>query len=212
MGKPKTIEKNTDPYHRTPLIDLNVLPSRYRRKKIKPLHLLPWVLWVALLGLMYPVVANLVQAQMSFQQAKSKFQSVQASIEAYQPLAQEMESLQAEIETAHQTTEAIQRSYRDIKLDSPLWSEVLTFVTGNTPQGIKITNLVQNGDQILVEGNTDSYQRILEMDQTLKGVERFSNVELQSINQVNDEESAPNPPSVYQFQFSIEVNERAGQP
>lgn len=207
------------------LMDLNILPERYRRKRIKPIMVLPWLLWIALIGLMYPMVTNLIQAQMTFQEAKSDFLITQATVEAYQPMSDELDSLQAEIDEANQKAERIKSSYQDIRVDSPRWSEYLSLIKENTPRGADLTSVVQSGEQITVEGYAKSYQGVLDMNEMLRDVERFSKVELQSINRVANKEPTPTPPEngeenpaqptpsfVYSFRFSIGIKQEVTQP
>ncbi len=225
MDRTNIIKDRTNQRSDPVLMDLNILPERYRRKKVKPIMVLPWVLWIALVGLMYPMVTNLIQAQTAYHEAKTGFLTTQATVEAYQPLSEEMDSLQAQIDEANQTVEKIQSSLQEIKIDSPSWSEILSLIKNNTPRGVALSTIVQSGDQIVVEGSAKSYQLVLDMDETLKGVDRFSKVELQAINRAISEEPtptpsetgedkpiAPTPSYVYSFRFSIDINQEVTQP
>lgn len=225
MDRTNVIKNRKDQIRDPVLLDLNILPERYRRKKIKPLMVLPWVLWIALIGLVYPMIMNLIQAQGTFQETKTEFLTTQATVEAYQPLTAELDALQAQIDEANQTVDNIKSSYQDIHIDSRHWSEILTLIKENTPQGTELTNVIQNGDQIAVEGYAKSYQMVLDMDGLLKKVEAFSKVELQAINRVVSKEPTPIPPEtgeespvvptptfVYSFRFSIDINQEVSQP
>lgn len=225
MDRTNVIKNRKDQGKDPLLIDLNILPERYRRKKITPLMVLPWVLWIASIGLVYPMIMNLIQAQATFQEAKTEFLTTQATVESYQPLAAELDALQAQIDEANQAVEDIKSSYQGINIESQQWSEILTLIKDNTPQGTEITNVVQNGDQIVVEGYAKSYQMVLDMDGLLKNVGCFSKIELQAINRVVSKQPTPTPseageeslfvptPSfVYSFRFSIDIKQEVTQP
>ncbi len=59
------------------LFDLNILPLRHRRKKIKLVHILPWQILIILLGMLYPAGINALDAQAQFIQSKSDLNQVQ---------------------------------------------------------------------------------------------------------------------------------------
>lgn len=207
------------------LIELNVLPQRYRRRRFQLLTVLPWVLWVLLLALLYPIGTRFIRTEESFQEASREFQQVQLTMQEYQPLAEEIESLQSELETVNEEAEKIRTSLEEIKVESPQWSELISLVHQETPLRVELDRISQGENQIFVSGLADTYRDILIMAENLNSHDEFTDAQLESITRVNlpqptpQSESAENlpsptttPPTGYTFQITITISGEVTQP
>lgn len=206
------------------VLDINILPDRYRRKKIRLLSILPWLLLAILLALLYPAVFQALQAEEEFQESSQAYQAIQATVENYTSLENEIETLESDLEAANQQLESFSASYSDFQLQSTNRSEQLDLILSAKPPGITLGNLVQQGGEIILEGSADAYQLPLEMVETLQSLERFSIVELNAIQVViseqagstpvpsEEEQPPPTPTAVYTFQISIRSGDEEGQP
>ncbi len=206
------------------LLNINVLPDRYRRKKFRLMNILPWLLLVILLALLYPAVVQALQAEEEFQESKQAFQAIQATVESYRSLENEIETLESALEAANQQLESFSASYGDFQLQSTTRSEQLDLILSAKPPGITLGNLVQQGGEIILEGTADAYQLPLQMVESLQSLERFSSVRLKAIQAViseqtgstpvpsEEEQPPPTPTPGYTFQISIRSGDEEGQP
>lgn len=206
------------------VLDINILPDRYRRQKIRLLSILPWLLLVILLALLYPAVVQALQAEEEFQESSQAYQAIQATVESYSSMENEIETLETALEAANQQLESFSASYGNFQLQSTDRSEQLDLILSAKPPGITLGNLVQQGSEIILEGTADAYQLPLEMVETLQSLERFSSVELNAIQAVISEEAGstpvpgeeeqppPTPAPGYTFQISIQSGNKEGLP
>ena len=105
------------------LFDINILPQRYRRKRIRLVSILPWFTFVTLLGLLYFSGILALEAQGQFKQSQIDLARVQSALESYQSSAEQVESLENEIEAAYLLRDQITDSYQGIDLTGTHWSD-----------------------------------------------------------------------------------------
>lgn len=213
------------------LVDLNILPPRHRQRQIRLMTILPWVLWVILLALLYPVGRRFLEVERDFQTTRLAYQQVQNTMESYQPRAEEINALETEIAQVNSAKDNIQSSLENIQVQSPLWSELISRVRQETPTRIDLVSVVQEEDQLLVSGNSKTYQDVLDMEDNLKENEAFAGVQIESISETRIDQptptvipttqtgesagqpqATPTPLAGYAFQISIQVNEGGIQP
>ncbi|MCJ7734631.1 MAG: hypothetical protein MUP11_08780, partial [Anaerolineales bacterium] len=82
------------------VFDINILPERYRRKKIRLVAVLPWLLFLVFLTALYPSLLIAQEAQSNFKRSQFQVAVLQTSLETYQSAANEMTALQDEIDVA----------------------------------------------------------------------------------------------------------------
>ncbi|MCJ7715372.1 MAG: PilN domain-containing protein [Anaerolineales bacterium] len=178
------------------LFDINILPERYRRKRIRLVNILPWVIFIILLGTLYPVGIIALDAQSQFIQSKSDLALVQSRMENYQSASEEMDSLTSEIETTTQLRDQILASYQGIDLQGTNWSESLFRIQEIIPEGISLTLVSQFEDQIQLNGVSESYDNILDFEGRLSGLDAVSNAQIDSVELIIEEEQEPAVPAV----------------
>lgn len=170
------------------LFDINILPQRYRRKRIRLLSILPWFMFIVLLGLLYPSGIMALEAQAQFKRSQINLAQVQSVLESYQSSAEKVNSLENEIETAYQLKEQITASYQGIDLHGTNWSDTLFSIKGITPEEISLTLITQQDNQIFLEGISTSYPIILDFVEELKSLDELKSVQIESVTQIIEEE------------------------
>ena len=207
------------------LFDINILPQRFRRKKISVGIVLPWLLFLVLLGLLYPSGIMALKSQAFFNQSEIELAQVQTTLDSYQSAANELEELEAEIEEMYQFRDQIIESYQGINFQSTKWSGTLFLIDENAPEGITWTLISQQGNEIRLEGISLSYSTILELGEILQGLDGIQNVQIDTIDQVIIEESGtvlpeggedtqplPTPSPSYTFTILAYTSEEEGLP
>ena len=166
------------------LFDFNILPQRLRRRKIRLAGVLPWLVFILLLGALYPSGGLTLQAQAVFQNSKDQLEAVQTSLENYQSAAVEMESLQSEIDLETEKRDQIFLAYQGLDMQGLSWSSILYQIESVSPDGIAWTLLTIQEDQIQLEGIADNYQTILSLEDALDTIEELFSIRIERADQV----------------------------
>lgn len=172
------------------LFDINILPQRYRRKRIRLVSILPWLLFIVLLGLLYFSGILALEAQAQFKQSQINLAQVQSALESYQSSAEQVESLENEIEAAYLLRDQITDSYQGIDLTSTHWSDTLFSIKGIIPEGISLSLVTQQENQILLQGISNSYSIILDLVENLNELDAVQSVQIESVTRIVEEEYA----------------------
>jgi len=170
------------------LFDINILPQRYRRKRIRLVSILPWLLFIVLLGLLYFSGILALEAQAQFKQSQIDLAQVQSALENYQSSAEQVESLENEIEAVYLLRDQITDSYQGIDLSSTHWSDTLFSIKGIIPEGISLSLVTQQENQILLQGISNSYSIILDLVENLNGLDAVQNVQIESVTRIVEAE------------------------
>ncbi|MCD4801765.1 MAG: PilN domain-containing protein [Anaerolineales bacterium] len=170
------------------LFDINILPQRYRRKRIRLVSILPWLLFIVLLGLLYFSGILALEAQAQFKQSQIDLAQVQSALENYQSSAEQVESLENEIEAANLLRDQITDSYQGVDLTGTHWSDTLFSIKGIIPEGISLSLVTQQENQILLQGISNSYSIILDLVENLNGLDAVQNVQIESVTRIVEAE------------------------
>ncbi len=170
------------------LFDINILPQRYRRKRIRLVSILPWFLFIVLLGLLYFSGIMALEAQAQYKRSQIDLAQVQSVLEDYQSSSEEVESLENEIEAAYQLRDQITASYQGIDLSGSHWSDTLFSIKRIVPEGISLSLVAQQDNQIFLEGISTAYPIILDLVEKLNGLDAVQSVQIESVTQIVEEE------------------------
>ena len=184
-------QKSNTPGGTSGLFDLNILPKRYRRNRVQFNKYLPWLLFLVLLGLLYPTSILAFKSQSLYKQREMELKQIQATMESYQAGANEITLLESEIDAVHQQRDLITESFSGIDLNRKTWNEPLFLLSANTPTNITLTHISQQDNQIQLEGTADSYQAILNLKDTLEKLEEFHIAQINSISQISEGAAQP---------------------
>ncbi len=206
------------------LFDINILPERYRRKKFRPVAILPWLLLILFLAALYPSVLIAREAQSTFTRSQLEVSNLQTSLESYQSAAVKLAALQEEINLQVQQKEQIQSSYQGLDLKGSNWSPTLFRVVQNAPDGISLTSVTQQDQEILLEGTAAAYPQVLEYLDSLSSLEEFSAVQIEAIDQIivdpltlvpadpaGENLPAASPPASYTFSLLVSLDKEGQQ-
>ena len=175
------------------LFDINILPARFRRKKLSLASILPWVILVVLLGTIYPTYQLAIQEQGSFQENRLALARVQAELDIYQTNSQEQVDLQNQINDALAQKDAIIHSFGGLKFSNIKWSPTLFQIDQLLPEGVSWVQISQQNVSIQLDGYSVEYQSVINLLDSLRSLDSLGNVEISSIEQMDLEESSEAP-------------------
>jgi len=199
------------------IFDLNLLPQRYQPRRIRLVAVLPWLLLLVLLAALYPSY-NLAQAAHSdFKRVESEVAVLQSALESYQSAETELIGIQEQIDLALEQRDLILASYQGIDLQGSNWSPGLRQIVNIVPDNISWTTVVQQDEEIILEGIAGGYETVLDFQSRLNGLDSFSAVRIDSIEQIVDDPAEftvvtdedgqvlPAPPAAYTFLITISL-------
>ena len=187
------------------LFDINILPDRFRRKRLSLANVLPWLILVVLLGTIYPTWQLASQAQTTFQGQRLSLAQIQAEFDLYQTNTQEQEDLQAQIDSALAQKEALIESYGGLEFSTVPWSPTLYQINQVLPGGVSWSQIAQRDQSIQLEGVSPEYMLVIDLMNSLRGVEGLESVEINSIEVIDPEafstpsEETGAAPTIYKF-------------
>jgi Tfp pilus assembly protein PilN len=164
--------------------DFNMLPERYQRRKIRLVAILPWMLFLLFISALYPSFLLAQETQSIFKRTEFEVTVLQTSLETYQSAANEIASLQDQIDSTTKRRDQILDSYQGIDLQGSSWSPALFKIDNTNPDGISWTSIIQQDQEISLEGIASTYQDVLDLKSRLTNLGVFSDVRIDSIDQI----------------------------
>ena len=175
------------------ILQMNILPERHQRRKIRPGTVLALIFILVQLLLLYPVSSILTQEQSRFLARKSAFQELQTKVDSYNTPQEHIAELEAELESANQQLLGFEDSYSALNFQNTAWSEFLDLVLKQTPDALLVESILFQDSTILIVGRSESYQLPLVMVNNLQSQELFSGARALSIQVIPSEEDPQTP-------------------
>jgi type IV pilus assembly protein PilN len=139
------------------MILINLLPHREEKRRLRKQAFFVGLGMAVVAGVVLVALWYAVQQQMtSSQQARNEFLS--ASIHKLDDEIKDVSSLQAEIESL----KARQRAVEDLQTDRNMPVYLLNELVSQTPEGIYLTSVKQDGQNVLVTGIAQTNERVSE--------------------------------------------------
>jgi len=169
------------------------------------------------LSALYPSFLLAQEAQSIYIQTEYEVTVLQTSLETYQSAANEMTALQNQIDSATERRDQILDSYQGIDLHGSDWSHALYKIDNIVQDGISWTSIIQQDQEISLEGIASTYQGVLDLHSSLDNLEEFSNAQIDSIDQVisdpaefiveitEDGQSPVSLPPTYEFSIVVSL-------
>ena len=173
------------------MFDINILPDRYRRRKLTLWTALPTVLFLLLLAAIYPAYLRSVSAQDAFKASEATLNQVQTSFEAYQSSNEDMLALEAEIAAEKELQDQIISSYGGLEVSGQKYSPTLYAIVGLTPESIRWTFISELGGVFRLEGVAADYPEIISLLESLQTITDFEKVEIISVDEWLPDEPVP---------------------
>jgi Tfp pilus assembly protein PilN len=189
------------------MFDINILPQRYRRRKITIWMVLPTILLLVLLAATYPAYQAAENAQTVFKNSRSALAEVQTTFNAFQINNADLVAIENEIRAESELRDQILSSYGGLQVSGNKWSPTLDAVVRSAPSGIQWLSISQQEGVIRLEGVSGSYDLLISLADSLEPISGIAEVEIGSVEEWLSEEEPPPLPS-----DDLEGAEEADQP
>ena len=175
------------------MFDINLLPQRYRRRKIKLWMVLPTILLLILLGAAYPAYQSAVLAQADYGESQSSLTLIQTTLEEFQASNQDLSDILTEIQTEVELRDQILASYGGLQVSGEKWSPILNDILQSSPDGIQWLAISREENLIRLEGVAGSYNLLISLADGLEPIGGIQEVEIGSVETFLSEDEVPQP-------------------
>jgi Tfp pilus assembly protein PilN len=165
-------------------IDLNILPERYRPRKLSFRRTRPWLVAIGYALVLIPSFQLLAQASSVIGPLEREFRDTTAALADFREVSQEREALQAQYDELIRQASQIQTDYRSATIQTVPWGSTLKAIVGLTPGGVRLTSISQSADEVMLTGEADAYALPLDYADRLMQRGSFSDVIVDAIRRL----------------------------
>jgi hypothetical protein len=187
------------------LLDINVLPQRHRKARLRWASVAPWLSLLGLIILVYPTFQWFVATNDEFGLVARDLAHMRSTQIALQTPSGTESALSTQIASVNDQTQGIRAAADSLNLQQIAWGETIQRALDLAPLGVDVSSVVQTEDQVEITGLASSYQIPLAYAQRLKDSGRFSDVSVSVVSR--NPEASPTPSSA-----SPTPSTSAGQP
>jgi Tfp pilus assembly protein PilN len=165
------------------LLDINILPSRYRRRRLT---------WRAILLGLTPLLFALLLSASGYlwldtsarlQQQQEALRRAQAALDEYQPLLDQQEDMAAQLEGIRTQSDQIHEAVANASLRDLHWSEALELIVRTIPEGVEITNIDLSESEVSISGNASDHMLPLSLADLLFQSPLIADITINSIEE-----------------------------
>lgn len=166
------------------LPDLNLLPARYRPTRPSLTTVGAWLLFVILLGLLYPSYTRFQEASSSLAAQRVRLDAAQERLDNTLVQPQQLEETRAEIELARETAAGLRQALAEVRIQTMLWGFQLKSVVAALPASVEIESLRHEQSALGIAGTAQEYGAVLEYAEALRSLGDFDSVSVEAISRV----------------------------
>jgi Tfp pilus assembly protein PilN len=173
------------------LFDINILPERYRRRKIRFIGLLPWLIFLLLLAALYPTGLMALESQAVLREKQSAFNEIQSEVENFQVASDRLDALQANIDSQTELRDQIINSYQGLELNGSIWHSTFINLEAAAPDGISWKQISRQENELFINGIANNYSVVISLVDALDNLEELRDVRITTVDQIQVEEDQP---------------------
>ena len=182
-------ENSTDPPERVEgLLNINVLPERYQPRRVAFTTVLAWLIFVALVGLLYLSTQRFQQGTQALAEQRVRFAAAQEALQAAEVQPAEIEALQNEISALQEQAGELAEAVELVNIQRVQWGSQLAGIVLAAPDGLRLNTISQEGEQVTLSGMAEQYGLPLAYRDSLMDNPDLSNVVLLSIARIEADE------------------------
>lgn len=133
-------------------LDLNILPARYRRRRLSLRIIRLWFITLAFVGLIYPSYMIYNEADVALRRQELKLAGIQQVLDTYEPLVEEKDEILAQIEEVNTQSLEIESVAENAVIQDVVWSDILESIVSTIPQGVELVSVQQRDSEVLIVG------------------------------------------------------------
>jgi len=166
------------------MIDFNLLPRRYRARKLSLTAMRPWLFVITSILVFGLAMYQYSIAYSGLQSVGRDLERVQAGLDNYQPLIEEKDALEAQLNSVRDEIFEIEAAFQFVAIQTIEWSDVLNSVFENAPSGLDFTSVSQSTEELVLMGVTEDYHLPLSFSEELEALGLSTTVSVEAIVKV----------------------------
>lgn len=179
---------------RASMLDLNVLPPRYRRPRLHWANVAPWLSLLGLIILVYPTFQWFLTTNRAFGDVARQLDHQRATQMALETPSGTEAALRSEIADVQGETDRLQSAMQSVDLQKVAWGDEMRYVLDQAPAGALVSQVREQGSGLVLNGQATTYPVALVYAQRLQDSGRFVSVQIDVISQAM--ETSPTPTTV----------------
>ncbi len=166
------------------MIDFNLLPRRYRARKLSLTAMRPWLFVITSILVFVLARYQYSISHSALQSVGRDLEKVQAELDNYQPLIEKKDALEAQINSINDEIFEIEAAFQFVAIQTIEWSSIINTVIENAPSGLDFTSVYQSTEELVLLGVTEDYHLPLTFSEELEAMGLSSTVSVESIVKV----------------------------
>lgn len=164
------------------LLDVNLLPARYRRARVSWSSVLAWLALIALFGLLVPSYQQWQSASARLNTERQALAQTQAEMEAMDPNAEARAKLQEQIDDAYSHAADLRTAASSISIQDVQWGTTIALIQAAGVKDLRLTEVLVDGGTVNLNGDAKSYSLPLDYAAALRSNGEFPSVIVESIS------------------------------
>jgi hypothetical protein len=181
-------------FERDGALDLNVLPPRYRRSRLRWADVAPWLSLLGLIILVWPTFQWFLTTNQAFGDVARQLDHQRATQMALETPSGTEAALRSEIADVQGETDRLQSAMQSVDLQKVAWGNEIRYVLDQAPAGALVSQVSEGGSGLVLNGQATTYPVALVYAQRLQDSGRFVSVQIDVISQAA--EPSPTPTTV----------------
>lgn len=192
---------------RSSLLDMDVLPQRYRRRRLTWGAVAPWIALAGMMALVFPTFQWFSSTNDNYNQVARNLTRQQATLASVKNPSGTEAALQTQVAHVMNQAQAYHSLTQDIDLQQVAWGPTIRGVLAKTPPGLEVDDIAQSGTVLTLNGRAFAYQQPLDYARALETSGQFDSVQVKIIQRVEPTPASlgptPTPGSSELYGFEI---------
>ncbi len=174
-------------------LDLNLLPTRHRPRRLTLGSVLTWVLLLALLILLAPAWVWFTRTTDAYRRTADEGEMLRQGVTAGAGTNADLDALATGVADTSDQASQLEAALDSLGIRRVVWSDSLAVLLEQTPAGITYTDMSDQGGAIRVEGLSPDELAPLTLVQNLTSTGAFVVVRLEALDRVSADTEEPSP-------------------
>jgi hypothetical protein len=166
------------------LLDVNLLPERYQRARLKWSSVLAWLALIVLIGLLVPSYQRWQISSEKLNVERLALVQAQSDMESIDPDAEARAKLQEQIDTALSRAADLRTAASAISIQDVEWGSTIGSIRAAQVNDLRLTGILVDGGTVQLNGDAKSYSLPLDYAAALRSTGDFQSVVVESISKV----------------------------
>lgn len=167
------------------LLDLNLLPVRYRPRRPTFADVAPVVATIGLVLLLVPVVDRLQVANQTYLSIRSELSHQRSVLSGGSEVEARIDQAEADLDSIQEELNGLVASYDVFRIQDVAWNAYLGTVASATPRDTRLLRVDQSGELIRLQGECTEHQLVILYAKALAELPGVESVAVERIDRID---------------------------